>query len=228
MSNKQMTDQAFGRTLRSSTNNSLLLLEDMDVAFPSKRVKGKKEVETVQKSQLTMSGVFNALDGMLASEGKIIFITTNFKENLDEALIRPGRVDKEIRLGYATEYQIEKMCRRFLGNDREELCNTISSLLPKDTLTMAELQMLFLRYRDIYEEIPANVEQFVKDVLAERTSVQEETIDETQKNTKKEEKEGEFEGENLRKMLIEAEQLGISELSDAFRKGTLFEIARSD
>lgn len=42
---------------------------------------------------LTLSGILNALDGILSLDGKIVFMTTNVYETLDPALIRKGRVD---------------------------------------------------------------------------------------------------------------------------------------
>ena len=38
-------------------------------------------------------GLLNALDGVVASEGRLTFMTSNYPERLDPALIRPGRVD---------------------------------------------------------------------------------------------------------------------------------------
>ncbi|KAK7955728.1 BCS1-mitochondrial of the AAA family of ATPase, partial [Apiospora aurea] len=49
----------------------------------------------------TLSGVLQALDGVGSQEGRIVIMTTNRPEDLDDALIRPGRVDKKIRLGPA-------------------------------------------------------------------------------------------------------------------------------
>ncbi|KAK8033816.1 hypothetical protein PG991_003214 [Apiospora marii] len=49
----------------------------------------------------TLSGVLQALDGVGSQEGRIVIMTTNRPEDLDDALIRPGRVDKRVRLGRA-------------------------------------------------------------------------------------------------------------------------------
>ena len=43
---------------------------------------------------MTFSGLLNAFDGITGGkEGLIVFMTTNHKCNLDEALLRPGRID---------------------------------------------------------------------------------------------------------------------------------------
>jgi len=43
--------------------------------------------------ELTFSGFLNALDGIRSKDGTITIMTTNHKEKLDPALIRPGRCD---------------------------------------------------------------------------------------------------------------------------------------
>ena len=42
----------------------------------------------------TLSGMLNVIDGVAAPEGRLLIMTTNQAETLDDALIREGRVDK--------------------------------------------------------------------------------------------------------------------------------------
>ena len=44
-------------------------------------------------------------------------MTTNWPEKLDEALIRPGRVDHQVAFGNATQTQIEELFERMYTND---------------------------------------------------------------------------------------------------------------
>ena len=53
-----------------------------------------------------MAGLLNAIDGVAAQEGRMLFMTTNFIERLDAALIRPGRVDMRLEFTQASEDQI--------------------------------------------------------------------------------------------------------------------------
>ena len=55
-----------------------------------------------ERDQLNLSGLLNVLDGVVDSPGRIVIMTTNHVEHLDPALIRPGRIDKKLFLGYMT------------------------------------------------------------------------------------------------------------------------------
>ncbi|KAI0072291.1 P-loop containing nucleoside triphosphate hydrolase protein [Panus rudis PR-1116 ss-1] len=63
--------------------------------------------------QVTLSGLLNALDGIGAQEGRILFATTNRYEALDPALCRPGRMDLHIEFKLASKYQARELFKRF-------------------------------------------------------------------------------------------------------------------
>eukprot|EP00040_Diaphanoeca_grandis_P004373 m.28406 g.28406 ORF g.28406 m.28406 type:complete len:715 (-) comp15910_c0_seq2:340-2484(-) len=49
---------------------------------------------------LNLSGILNVLDGIVDTPDRLLIMTTNHPERLDPALIRPGRIDKVLELGY--------------------------------------------------------------------------------------------------------------------------------
>ena len=52
------------------------------------------------------SGLLNAIDGVISSDGTILFMTTNHLEKLDPALVRPGRCDRKIFFDNATPARV--------------------------------------------------------------------------------------------------------------------------
>merc|ERR1711953_923083 len=54
----------------------------------------------MKKDKLNLSGLLNVLDGVVDTPERILVMTTNHPEMLDPALVRPGRIDKKILLGY--------------------------------------------------------------------------------------------------------------------------------
>jgi hypothetical protein len=135
-----MTDKCFFQALNIIPENSILLLEDIDVLF-----KDRKENDTM-KSALTFSGLLNALDGISSAHKQIVFMTTNYSCNLDSALKRPGRVDKCIHFGYSDKEQIEQMFNKFLG-DRENCFDEFYKQIKRYNLTSAILQKYLFENR---------------------------------------------------------------------------------
>ncbi|OQV24055.1 putative Mitochondrial chaperone BCS1 [Hypsibius exemplaris] len=103
-------------------------------------------------NRLTFSGLLNALDGVASSEGRILFMTTNYVDRLDPALIRPGRVDKRQYIGYADESQVERMFRRFRRNAEDDevklFVREVFDRPERPDISLAQLQGLFLRYKN--------------------------------------------------------------------------------
>lgn len=79
-----MDDRRLALAVRNTPPRSLILLEDLDAAFPdrTKQRKADKEKESPYSHGygLTLSGLLNALDGLTAGEGCMVFFTTNHIE----------------------------------------------------------------------------------------------------------------------------------------------------
>lgn len=58
-----------------------------------------------------MNDLLNAIDGLVAAEGRILILTTNYRDKLDGALLRAGRLDREFFIDYAGNEEL----RRFHG-----------------------------------------------------------------------------------------------------------------
>ena len=71
-------------------------------------------------SRITLSGLLNALDGISAQEGRLLFATTNRYHKLDPALTRPGRMDLHIEFRLASRYQAMELYKRFYVPDALE------------------------------------------------------------------------------------------------------------
>jgi mitochondrial chaperone BCS1 len=102
-----LTDSSLVQYLSDIDNaRALVVIEDIDSYF-----NGRNPVKADQK--ITFSGLLNAIDGAAACEGRLLFVTTNHRDSIDPALIRPGRVDYEIVFTYADDDQIRRMFYRF-------------------------------------------------------------------------------------------------------------------
>ncbi|KAI0784726.1 P-loop containing nucleoside triphosphate hydrolase protein [Abortiporus biennis] len=85
-----------------------------------------RRTKTEQLSEvntLSLSGLLNALDGVAASEGRILFATTNHLERLDPALSRPGRMDVWVEFKNASKWQAELLFRNFFPSTDQDKDN---------------------------------------------------------------------------------------------------------
>lgn len=90
-----------------------------EIAKAIKAVQDKSEKSKGgDKNQgISLSGLLNAIDGVASHEGRVLVMTTNFPEKLDEALIRPGRIDMTINFTLATRSQIRELFTRMYSPD---------------------------------------------------------------------------------------------------------------
>ncbi|ROT43690.1 hypothetical protein SODALDRAFT_327893 [Sodiomyces alkalinus F11] len=65
-----------------------------------------------ERRGISLSGLLNAIDGVASQEGRVLVMTTNRPEDLDEALIRPGRVDLQVSFTNATGNQARELFER--------------------------------------------------------------------------------------------------------------------
>ncbi|KAL2834933.1 BCS1 N terminal-domain-containing protein [Aspergillus cavernicola] len=114
LSERGLTDDRLNLLLTLVPKRTLVLLEDVDAAFSNRRTQTSED--GYRGANVTFSGLLNALDGVASAEERIILLTTNHVERLDEALVRPGRVDMTVRLGEVTRYQVGCLWDRFYGN----------------------------------------------------------------------------------------------------------------
>src|SRR5438270_222739 len=96
--------------------------------------------------RVTFTGLLNALDGVVASEGRVMFMTTNHIDRLDPALIRPGRVDVIQGLYYASRHQMHRIWEKFFP-EHPELAEKFADCILPNTVSMAYLQNYLMAYR---------------------------------------------------------------------------------
>jgi mitochondrial chaperone BCS1 len=151
LSERGLTDDRLNHLLSNVPERSIMLLEDIDAAFQ----KRKASDEQGYQSMITFSGLLNALDGVASAEERIVFMTTNHAELLDQALVRPGRIDMKEYLGNATPSQIRRMFLRFYEG-RTDLAELFVKKLRGKQVSTAALQGHFVYWKDKPKEAVEN------------------------------------------------------------------------
>ena len=103
-----------------------------------------------QQQNITLSGLLNFIDGLWSTSGeeRIIVFTTNYKDRLDPALLRPGRMDMHIYMGYCGWEAFRTLAGNYFLVDDHALFPEIQALLAEVEVTPAEVSEMLLRSED--------------------------------------------------------------------------------
>lgn len=88
-----------------------------EIAKALKSVQGKNEKSKDNNQGISLSGLLNAIDGVASHEGRVLVMTTNFPDKLDDALIRPGRIDMKVKFTMSTHHQVFELFLRMYSPD---------------------------------------------------------------------------------------------------------------
>lgn len=145
------------RLLVGMTNKSLLVIEDIDCSIDLKNRDEEKENENNNNNsrsyddEVTLSGLLNFIDGLWSTSGeeRIIVFTTNYKERLDPALLRPGRMDMHVHMGYCGPNSFRVLVSNYHGIDEHPMFEEVEGLLKEVEVTPAEVAEQMMRSDDV-------------------------------------------------------------------------------
>jgi transitional endoplasmic reticulum ATPase len=90
---------------------TVLFAEDID------RVAGTERTDSV-------NSILNHVDGLLSKNDSIICVmTSNDASAIQEAMLRPGRIDNTIELGAVNREAFEKLIKAYVGNSLDKSVN---------------------------------------------------------------------------------------------------------
>ncbi|CAL8995677.1 unnamed protein product [Prunus brigantina] len=140
------------RLLIGTKSRSILVIEDIDCSVELQNRDAENEPKTVEDDKITLSGLLNFIDGLWSScgEERIIVFTTNRKDRLDPALLRPGRMDLHIHMSYCTFSGFKTLAHNYLRIQEHPLFGDIEKLLDyyKAQATPAEVAGELLKSDD--------------------------------------------------------------------------------
>ena len=120
---KITNDSNLERAFDAMPDRCVVLMEDIDCMCPAVHSRVNQEIEKTPKeknvknvsspsssskynTEISLSALLNLLDGVSSNHGRIFVMTTNYLQTLDDALVRPGRIDARIKLGKCSAQQI--------------------------------------------------------------------------------------------------------------------------
>uniref|UniRef100_A0A2P2I0H4 Mitochondrial chaperone BCS1 n=1 Tax=Hirondellea gigas TaxID=1518452 RepID=A0A2P2I0H4_9CRUS len=169
LSERGLSDDRLNHLLAVAPENSIILLEDIDSAFVSRQDSEKVRSAYDGLTPVTFSGLLNCLDGVASTEARIVFMTTNYPERLDKALIRPGRVDMIRHIGYCTRHQLEVLYTRFYPEQARSVSVSFAQSVLElgSDMSAAEIQGHF----QLYKHDPVGALEDMNNLRQGRTAV---------------------------------------------------------
>lgn len=167
LTESRLTDTDVAWMLSTLPPRAAVLIEDIDCLelARSRDDEREKAEKKTGDSKVTLSGLLNAIDGVAAAEGRLLFLTSNHPGRVDAAMLRPGRIDRRFYVGPATAGQAERLFRRFFP-DSDGLATRFAGLVsarPRET-SMAELQELLIQHAEDSRLAVAEAEHKLKEV----------------------------------------------------------------
>lgn len=144
---KDLTDARLTKALASIPPRVALLLEDIDCVAPDR--------DSSSTEGVTLSGLLNAIDGPVATEDRVLFVTSNHPEKLDPALTRPGRIDRTVEFGTPTEEQMVEFFQSYFPERSAEAAEFVANLNGSGG-SMASIQEELLRLEGVVAAQPGN------------------------------------------------------------------------
>ncbi|KAJ5993342.1 P-loop containing nucleoside triphosphate hydrolase protein [Penicillium sp. IBT 35674x] len=170
-----ISDSTLMRLFSELPPHCVVLLEDVDTAGVGRRDSVDADQENESKSAVTLSGLLNVIDGVSSQEGRILIMTTNHIEHLDEALIRPGRSDKKIHFKLADQnistqlfrtvfkqLPSQKQCNEEYDDETiEAFARDFASKVPDQVFSPAEVLSFLLECKKSPSDAVSCVESWV-------------------------------------------------------------------
>ncbi|KAJ8764380.1 hypothetical protein K2173_006120 [Erythroxylum novogranatense] len=158
-------DAELRRVLTATANRSILLIEDIDCSTKARARGSARDIVRRDGSNrdddrsdnkrsfdpgVTLSGLLNFIDGLWSTCGdeRIIIFTTNYKEKIDPALLRPGRMDVPIYMGYCSPAGFRNLASTYLSIEDHLLFNCIDDLIKRIEITPAEVAQHLMKFGD--------------------------------------------------------------------------------
>lgn len=99
-------------------------------------------------TQITLQNILEILDGVIEMDGRMIIMTTNKRDILDPALIRPGRIDLDLEFKYPTRdlilYIFNYMYKNYTQDERHDVLQKYGKYIKDSELSTAKIINCFM------------------------------------------------------------------------------------
>ncbi|GLT39237.1 hypothetical protein SLA2020_134420 [Shorea laevis] len=144
------SDSVLEDLLLRVSNRSIIVVEDVDCTIKLQNREAGDFPDNFPRAQVSLSGLLNSIDGLLSCCGneRIFVFTTNFKDRIDPALLRAGRMDKHICLDYCTFSTFKQLAVNYLNIFSHHLFSRIEDLIKDAKASPADIAGELMKSKD--------------------------------------------------------------------------------
>jgi chaperone BCS1 len=124
--------------MSSVKSRSVLLLEDVDVFQAAQQRSSEGDEDS---KGISLAGLLNALDGVATPHGLIAILTSNQPDVLDQALVRPGRIDRSVEFGSLTDDSLNALFEFFYETRPSHRLSAANVGMPADAMEIFKRHM---------------------------------------------------------------------------------------
>lgn len=142
LSGKDVGDSGLYALMAQIPHRAIVAIEDIDkVRFDKENGEG-----------VTLSGLLNAIDGVIAGAGRILILTANETKNLPATLLRRGRIDREWLFDTPGRKEIDTMFKVFYP-EADGHASIFGDAITGAGLSMAAVQQHLVRWKTPKEAV---------------------------------------------------------------------------
>lgn len=111
-------------------SKSIIVIEDIDTVDVSR-----------ENKDIDIGTLLNVIDGVIETKGRILIVTSNYPDKIDQAMLRPGRIDHKIEFSYPDKITISEMLKYYYS-DFYELSQDIYNILHNKPVSFIEYNIV--------------------------------------------------------------------------------------
>lgn len=125
-------------------------IDDEETTIPKDLEKNIPREELISAQRIEFGNLLSSLDGLISNHGRVVVMTTNHIDFLDPALIRPGRIDVIVEVGYLDTETFNNFLVRFFPDHKHSdyiMCKEVSPVqIQNDIVQGKSLQEIISKY----------------------------------------------------------------------------------
>lgn len=143
---------ALVESINADKEKYVVLMEDIDAV-----VKSRDRNDSDKEDKKIINKLLQFLDSTSSPTNVIFVATTNYVDNLDEAVKRDGRFDLRVEVKELSAKRIDAMCKSFDLNQKD-IRDTVVNKLGLQTINQSRLQNLILKKIENKSDIPEDTQ----------------------------------------------------------------------